>query len=188
MLVDTGTSLYGEGPERLRQRGTAAHNTVVVDDQDSSEVWRGFRVARRAYPRDVRVDASSEPWTVSAAHDGYRRLPGRVIHRRRWEFGSNSLLVADRVEGKHASARARFHFHPRIEVRCVERGRAVLSGADGLSCMVPDHERAGLVGGFDLPPRIRLLDSQPMPCCRAGARRISHRLFRIIVKAALAKR
>ncbi len=75
VVVDTGTSLYGESPERLRQRGTAAHNTVVVNDPDSSEVWKGFRVARRAYPRDVTVDVSSEPWRVSAAHDGYWRLP-----------------------------------------------------------------------------------------------------------------
>ncbi len=116
VLVNSGTSVYGESPERLRQRGTAAHNTVVVDDQNSSEVWKGFRVARRAYPRDVAIDVSSEPWMVSAAHDGYRRLPGRVIHRRRWEFRSHSLLVADRLEGEHKSAHARFHFHPRIEV------------------------------------------------------------------------
>jgi uncharacterized heparinase superfamily protein len=133
LVVDTGTSVYGESPERLRQRGTAAHNTVVVDDQDSSEVWKGFRMARRAYPRDVVVDASREPWIVSAAHDGYRRLPGRVIHRRRWEFGSHSLLVADSLEGKYHSARARFHFHPRIEVALCGPGEGRLSGADGLS-------------------------------------------------------
>ena len=133
VVVNSGTSLYGESPERLRQRGTAAHNTVVVDDQDSSEMWRGFRVARRAYPRDVHVDALREPWTVSAAHDGYRRLPGGAIHRRRWEIGANSLLVADRVEGEYAVARARFHFHPRIDVALcgVREGR--LSGADGFA-------------------------------------------------------
>ena len=133
VLVNTGTSLYGEGPERLRQRGTAAHNTVVVDDQDSSEVWRGFRVARRAYPRDVTADVSSEPWTVGAAHDGYRRLPGRVIHRRRWEIGSNSLLVADRVEGKHRTAQARFHFHPQIQVALHGARDGSLRGADRLT-------------------------------------------------------
>lgn len=133
VIVDTGTSLYGEGPERLRQRGTAAHNTVTAEGQDSSEVWKGFRVARRAYPRDITVNASREPWMVSAAHDGYRRLPGRVIHRRRWEFSSNSLLVADRLEGKHKIAQARFHFHPRMEVALCGAREGSLSGADGLT-------------------------------------------------------
>ena len=50
VFVNSGTSCYGLGDERLRQRGTATHNTVMIDDQDSSEVWSGFRVARRAYP------------------------------------------------------------------------------------------------------------------------------------------
>src|SRR6185295_1284052 len=110
-----------------------AHNTVVVDDQDSSEMWRGFRVARRAYPRDVHVDALREPWTVSAAHDGYRRLSGRGLHRRRWEIGANSLLVADHVGGEYAVARARFHFHPRIEVTLWGAREGCLSGADGFA-------------------------------------------------------
>jgi uncharacterized heparinase superfamily protein len=70
---------------------------------------------------------------VSAAHDGYRRLPGRVIHRRRWEFGSNSLLVADRLEGKYKIAQARFHFHPRIDVALRGAREGSLSGADGLT-------------------------------------------------------
>jgi len=36
LLVNGGTSCYGMSAERLRQRGTAAHNTVVVDGLDSS--------------------------------------------------------------------------------------------------------------------------------------------------------
>jgi len=45
VIVDSGTSRYDEGRERMRQRGTAAHNTVVIDGKDSSRsgeasVWR----------------------------------------------------------------------------------------------------------------------------------------------------
>lgn len=133
VVVDTGISHYSKGPERLRQRGTAAHNTVVVDSQDSSEVWSSFRLARRAYPQDVAVDAASEPWTVSAAHDGYRRLRGGVVHRRRWEFGANSLVLRDRLEGRHKDAQVRFHFHPRIEIELHGAREGTLSGADGLT-------------------------------------------------------
>ena len=50
VLVNSGTSCYGISQERQRQRSTAAHNTVVIDAVDSSEVWSGFRVARRAKP------------------------------------------------------------------------------------------------------------------------------------------
>jgi uncharacterized heparinase superfamily protein len=55
VLVNSGISEYGVSAERLRQRGTAAHNTVVVNDESSSEVWSGFRVARRAAAFDVRL-------------------------------------------------------------------------------------------------------------------------------------
>lgn len=113
VLVNGGTSTYEAGPERLRQRATATHNTVTVDGQDSSEVWDSFRVARRARPIDARWghDASGRPW-LEAAHDGYRRLPGRVEHRRRWTLASDRLLVEDRLSGRWQEAEASFRFAP----------------------------------------------------------------------------
>lgn len=112
-IVNSGTSLYGLGAERLRQRGTAAHNTVTVDGQDSSEVWSGFRVARRAFPVGLRVEEGAGAWTVSCSHDGYRRLKGRPRHFRRWRFSDNQLTVTDAITegGVHRSVAA-FHFHP----------------------------------------------------------------------------
>ncbi|WP_386117862.1 heparinase II/III family protein [Thiohalocapsa marina] len=130
VIVNGGTSRYGSGPERLAERGTAAHSTVQVDGAESSEVWGGFRVARRARPFDVRVrDAKARFCTepgfeppapalqVSAAHDGYSRLPGRPVHRRDWLLTEDRLRVTDRVEGEVRSAVARFHLHPAIEAR-----------------------------------------------------------------------
>jgi len=64
-IVNPGVSRYGTGAERLRQRGTAAHSTVAVDGQNSSEVWGGFRVARRARPLGLRTGKTGE--TVRAA-------------------------------------------------------------------------------------------------------------------------
>ena len=127
LLVNSGTSGYGTGPERGRERGTAAHNTVEVDGQDSSEVWAGFRVARRARPRDVRVDGL----TISAAHDGYRRLPGDVMHRRDVTLAAGALAVEDRLEGAPQTAVARFHLHPDVGVETPELGwftRGALAG------------------------------------------------------------
>jgi uncharacterized heparinase superfamily protein len=74
VFVNSGTSEYGTGTERQRQRGTAAHNTVVVEGRDSSEVWAGFRVGRRARPRNVQVAQYADRLHVEASHDGYRYL------------------------------------------------------------------------------------------------------------------
>jgi len=114
LIVDTGTSTYEEGARRLFERGTAAHNTVVVDGADSSEVWKSFRVARRARPFGLRVEEANGSIVVECAHDGYLRLPGRVIHRRRWVFGRGRLRVEDTLEGSFREARAGFLLHPSV--------------------------------------------------------------------------
>lgn len=115
ILVNSGTSCYGDSDERLRQRGTAAHNTVVIAGQDSSEVWGGFRVARRARLRDVMVSLSGAPM-AQATHDGYRRLPGAPLHRRCWRMDDGSLSVSDHVGHFDLPAEARFHVHPEVRL------------------------------------------------------------------------
>lgn len=112
VLVNGGTSTYEPGALRLRQRGTAMHNTVVVDGQDSSEVWGGFRAARRARPRDVAWRVHEGIVELSAAHDGYRRLPGRVVHRREWRLMAGQLDIVDSLEGRFDQARALYRFAP----------------------------------------------------------------------------
>ena len=113
VLVNSGTSVYGRGAERLRQRGTAAHNTVIIDGQDSSEVWSGFRVARRARPRDLEIGASV-PAVVRCAHDGYQRLAGRPVHTRAWALSPGALVVTDSLTGTWRHAQARWHLHPSV--------------------------------------------------------------------------
>lgn len=134
VVVNSGTSSYGVGPERERERSTAAHSTVEIDNQNSSEVWAGFRVARRAYPIDVSVRRESEAVIVEAAHDGYRRLPGRPLHRRCWVIRGNRLEVHDRIEGAFGEAVARVHFHPALRIggqgnAAMIRGAAFLANA-----------------------------------------------------------
>ncbi len=122
VIVNGGTSRYGLGPEREAERGTPAHSTVTVDGQDSSEVWAGFRVARRARPFDLALSREGERLRVSCAHDGYRRLAGQPVHRRTWLFQRGVLRVEDRVEGRFKSAVARFHLHPAVECTLDESG------------------------------------------------------------------
>jgi uncharacterized heparinase superfamily protein len=116
VIVNGGTSRYGTGPERDAERGTPAHSTVTVDGENSSEVWAGFRVARRARPFDLAIEHAQDMARLSCAHDGYRRLPGKPVHRRTWEMGVKSLRVEDRVEGAYRTAIAHYHLHPFVEV------------------------------------------------------------------------
>lgn len=113
IIVNSGTSVYGHGPERLRQRGTATHSTLMIDGQDSSEVWSGFRVGRRARPLGVRVFFDGGAQLAEGAHDGFRHLPGAPRHFRAWRLSDTGLVLTDRVEGggEHR-IEARFHLAP----------------------------------------------------------------------------
>lgn len=116
LLVNSGTSEYGGGRDRLRQRGTAAHNSVVVDGADSSEVWSSFRVARRAYPKELLVNQERDGWTVTCSHTGYTRLAGKPVHTREWKLKRGSLTVTDSFSGRVTTAEAHFHFSPAVRI------------------------------------------------------------------------
>ena len=124
LLVNGGTSCYGMSAERLRQRGTAAHNTVVVDGLDSSEVWGGFRVARRAHPHGLQVREDGQGAVVRCSHDGYRWLPGRPRHTRQWALHAAELVVDDELAGDYREAVAQYRFHPDVAVSIEADGRS----------------------------------------------------------------
>lgn len=116
LIVNCGIDRYGSGKERLKQRGTSSHSTVEVDGENSSEVWSGFRVARRAHPIDLQVSDSETRSSIACGHDGYRRLRGDVIHRREWSITADSLEVNDKLEGSFSKAVARFFLHPDVRI------------------------------------------------------------------------
>lgn len=121
IIVDSGTSLYDITPERLRQRGTGAHNTVQIDGQDSSEVWSSFRVARRAKVKASEMISEGGIIRIRGVHDGYCRLSGGGLHRRTWSLGDKSLEITDEIGGRNAhDVNLQFHFHP--GVRIVQKG------------------------------------------------------------------
>jgi len=120
LIVNGGISTYEADAERLRQRGTGSHSTVQVDGQDSSEVWSNFRVARRARPYGVAWKQRDGACYLQGSHDGYRRLPGRPLHRREWSLTPSGLTLVDRIDGRYRQAIARFLLHPDWQARLAE--------------------------------------------------------------------
>lgn len=116
VVVNGGTSCYGVGLKRLNERSTAAHSTVVISGKNSSEVWSGFRVARRAYPFDLQISNVKKVLKVACSHDGYTRLSGAPVHRREWLMDTGILRVLDTVCGGSHAASARYILHPDIQI------------------------------------------------------------------------
>ncbi len=130
ILVNTGISTYEKNARRQYERSTAAHNTVQIGNEEQSEVWGGFRVARRARPL---IQQSSED-AFEATHTGYDQW--HLRHTRSIACAKKSVNITDTVipyKGKstqfNLSKRAYFHFHP--DVRLTKH-------ADRLSCSEVD--------------------------------------------------
>jgi uncharacterized heparinase superfamily protein len=137
LLIDTGTSTYEAGATRDRERSTAAHNTIEVDGCDSTEVWGAFRAGRRARVSAVRAREDGEAITVEAAHDGYRFLPGKPVHHRRWSIAEGGLRVDDTVTGLgwHRVA-VRWHLAPGTGLRLIHGGAVVTTRAGEITVAV----------------------------------------------------
>ncbi len=126
VFVNSGTSVYGSAEERLRQRKTFAHNTVQINNMDSSEVWGGFRVASRAYPEINEMSINSSISKVSASHNGYFRLNNKVKHIRSWLFTDSYFEVDDKLEGVFDSALGFIYLHPDIKFEVINPQRIFL--------------------------------------------------------------
>ncbi|MBK8954393.1 MAG: alginate lyase family protein [Saprospiraceae bacterium] len=118
VLVDTGISTYEVSPERLLQRASASHNVVVgCQDQNQSELWASFRMARRA--------------CLEITEDFPDRLSAKVkwyqghVHQRKFSLQENELRIEDQFDYvKNSSERslALFHFdHVAGDLKVVEQ-------------------------------------------------------------------
>lgn len=88
VIGDTGCSTYIPGSIRTYERSTKAHNTVVIDGQNSSEVWASHRVGRR-------FDSKQ--------------------HHREFELAESGLKGVDYLNGKgEHDVEVRFHLPPGV--------------------------------------------------------------------------
>lgn len=121
VFVNSGTSEYGEGESREKQRKTKSHNTLVVDGKDSSEVWGGFRVGDRAHITGRSFEILPDHRILLfGQHDGYNTIFTGRAHSRSIVFGENSLIVNDSISGSFKNAKAYFYFHPDLNLSLEE--------------------------------------------------------------------
>ena len=122
LFVNLGTSEYGQGARRDFERSTAAHSTLELNRENSSEIWSGFRVGRRARVSNVYIKSDESQYELVAQHNGYRYLSGRPVHSRRILFSEGELEIIDEINKNSHLGCVRFHIHPRIKLFIAECG------------------------------------------------------------------
>ncbi|TWU36471.1 Heparin-sulfate lyase precursor [Novipirellula aureliae] len=117
LLIDPGRYLY-EGPWRVWFKSTAAHNSITVDGQDSSELADEWMFKTKA-KSTLRCFSSTEKFDyVDGSHDGFERLGDPVTHRRRVVFVKPHFwLVVDELTAKAQHQYDQYwHFGPEAQV------------------------------------------------------------------------
>ena len=151
VIVNGGTSIYEDGLIRSKERGTASHSTVEINGKNSSETWSSFRVAKRAYPKNLYINKKNTEIFVCCSHNGYERLKGKPIHQRIWKIKENSLKIEDKIFGKFDNATARFYLHPEIQVFKVKKNFYLLKTSLKSSTLSVSVGEAQLQTGFYSP-------------------------------------
>jgi uncharacterized heparinase superfamily protein len=118
LFVNSGVSTYELGSERNIQRSTKSHSTISIDNKNSSQVWGGFRVAKRAKVFNIQYHREVDNIRFSACHDGYKRLIGKVIHCREWNLSENLVEIVDKINGNGShNVRSVLPLHPEVKVK-----------------------------------------------------------------------
>jgi uncharacterized heparinase superfamily protein len=116
IFVNSGTGEYGVSQRRLEQRSTPAHNTLAIDGKNSSQVWSGFRVAKRARPGKVIISEEGDSTRICCSHDGYNTYFRRCTVRREWVLSNSSLHITDSIDAQNSVCRSYFHIHPDMKL------------------------------------------------------------------------
>lgn len=102
LIIDPGFYSTSLGLEwRNYFRGTRAHNTVVVDERDQSQLLDVRRVYRPAQTKCLAWQSNAKVDFVDGMHDGYTRFPQPITHRRQILFVKpDYFMVRDLLTGR----------------------------------------------------------------------------------------
>lgn len=143
VFVNSGTSLYGTSQERVRQRKTAAHNSVTVSGLDSSQVWSGFRVAKRAYAKLEKSIINENSVKLVASHNGYLQQSPKVKHTRELLCSLDSVIISDMLSNQ-LPACFHLHLHPDVDAIKLSEKELKITKDDEVLCLISSSEPINL--------------------------------------------
>lgn len=92
-----GTSTYKENKRRILERSTRSSNTLEFNNDNSSEIWRSFRVANRAKIVNKEIKKFKNKIIIKLSHDGYFKKYN-FIHYRKFTLFSKRITIEDHIE------------------------------------------------------------------------------------------
>lgn len=93
VIIDSGTGSYtGDSFLRRKLRGTAAHNTLIVDDSEQNNIDSMFRMKESTFAEKIYLDKN----TFKGRHFGYFDAYG-IIFTRSMEIQNDAVVLCDNL-------------------------------------------------------------------------------------------
>lgn len=146
IFVNGCTSTYEIGKKRIKQRSTLSHNTVEINNKNSSDIWSSFRVGKRAKTFDLKINHKIGCSSVSCSHDGYTSFKNSIIHNREWTLKENNFQIIDKISGRYNSATGTYILHPNVKI--------IKNNSKNYLLLLPDGTELGL----DISSESNLID------------------------------
>ncbi len=130
VFIDTGISTYDKDKVRCYERSTQAHNTVVVNNLNSSDTWGGFRVGKRASVKIIEDNTT----LVKAEHNGFESLG--MKHQREFKISENTVVIGDEIVGIGTDNVAFFHVDNSFDVSVLGNKEVQLKSKEDIVSVV----------------------------------------------------
>ena len=140
IIVDTGVSTYEKNDRRLLERSTSSHN-CIISGKNSSDVWSGFRVGKRA---TVKIGLDDDQ-KLTATHDGFGTLTSRTFD------GSvaGQMTLIDKLEYRSTSkgyyGKGYLHLHPDVRLEQLNEATFLLNNQIELTFQSDKYNPSNIV-------------------------------------------
>lgn len=90
IIIDPGISTYEKSKQRLIERSSSMHNTIIVNNADSCQVWDSFKLGKRPTLKIIEDNSN----LLSAFYKSY---DSSYTHFRKFILVNNKIIIEDKV-------------------------------------------------------------------------------------------
>lgn len=116
LIVNGGTSSYDLLKDREIERSSKSHSTITVNNNNSSDTWNYFRVAKRAKIKNVKLIKNSNLVEIRGEHNGYNTFFSKNIVSRKLSVETKKIKIHDKVSKLQPNTISKLILHPNVKI------------------------------------------------------------------------
>ena len=115
IFSNKGIFTYQDNLCRKLNRSTRSYNTIQIGTSNSHDVWKSFRLGRRAKIIDRKIKKNKDGMSITISHDGYLNEYG-VIHTRKYILSKRQIKIIDKINKNNNKIFSRLYINKNLFV------------------------------------------------------------------------